>query len=62
MEWVGEKSNDVLHFRRPGGWEVLVNLSAEQGVDVPRGEVLLTSDELENGRLPVNTAVWLRTE
>ena len=61
MEWVGEKSDSVLHFRRPGGWEVVFNLSAEQGVEVPKGEVLLASDALEGGKLPVNTAIWLRT-
>ena len=62
MEWVGEKSDSVLHFKRPGGWGVIFNLSSEEAVEMPKGGILLTSGELEGGRLPVNTSAWVRTE
>lgn len=62
MSWVGETSDSVLHFKRPGGWEVVFNLSSKEAVEIPQGEILLTSDELEGGKLPINTSVWLRTK
>lgn len=62
MSWVGPKSDSVLHFKRPGGWEVIFNLSSEEPVEMPKGEILLTSDKLEGGRLPINTSAWVRTE
>ncbi|MFI7662349.1 glycoside hydrolase family 13 protein [Micromonospora parva] len=51
----------VLAFSRGGGFTCLVNLSA---VPVPmpaQGELLLASGPLDDGLLPSDTAVWLRT-
>ncbi len=51
----------VLAFSRGGGFTCLVNLSA---VPVPmpaQGELLLASGPLDDGLLPADTAVWLRT-
>jgi alpha-glucosidase len=49
----------VLHFARPGGIRCMTNFGAEP-VSLPAGEVLLSSVELEEGRLPGDATVWLR--
>jgi alpha-glucosidase len=51
----------VLHFDRPGGLEVVVNVGHEP-VELPMGgrHLLLTSGPLSgDGRLPGDTAAWL---
>ena len=63
LEWVGEgndKSGEVLHFKRPGGWEVLMNFGAE-AVDVPKGELLVASEEIKDGKVPQDVAVWVKS-
>ena len=40
-------------------WRRVANLSGA-AVPVPAGEVLLASGDLTDGRLPADTAVWLR--
>ncbi|MDH6514033.1 alpha-glucosidase [Streptomyces sp. SAI-135] len=61
MQWLPAEVG-VLAFARPGGPICVVNLS-EAPVDLPvAGEVLLSSGPLESdGKLPSDTAVWLRT-
>ncbi|GAA1258045.1 glycoside hydrolase family 13 protein [Kitasatospora nipponensis] len=50
----------VLAFRRAGGFRCLVNFSTEP-LDLPSDvELLLASGPLDDGRLPGDTAVWLR--
>lgn len=51
---------EVLHFERPGGLAVVVNLGSRP-IEVPAGRaVLLASSALdEDGRLPPDGAVWL---
>jgi alpha-glucosidase len=49
---------DVLSFRR-GGLSVVLN-AGSTAVDVPEGEVVIASGELAGGRLPPDTAVWVR--
>jgi alpha-glucosidase len=51
---------DVLHFVRPGGWQVVTNLG-DGPTAVPPGDVLLSSGPLADGQLPPDTTVWLRT-
>ena len=51
--------DDVLWFERPGGWQSITNFGASP-VDLPEGEVLVTSAPLEGGRLPSATTAWLR--
>jgi alpha-glucosidase len=51
---------DVLHFVRPGGWQVVTNLG-DGPTAVPPGDVLLSSGPLADGQLPTDTTVWLRT-
>jgi alpha-glucosidase len=54
--------DDVLAFARPAGLLCMVNLSAAPVGLPPHARVLLTSGSLtEDGRLPQDTAVWLRT-
>jgi alpha-glucosidase len=58
MAWIDAPA-DVLAFTRDGGFACVVNLSGAP-VDLPAGSVLLTSGELDAGRLPVDTSAWLR--
>ena len=60
LEWVDDESVSVLHFERPGGWHCVVNLGPDP-VALPAGDVLVTSDDLDAGRLPPDTAAWVRT-
>ena len=60
LEWMPSEP-DVVHFRRPNGWEVAMNFTP-RAVDLPAGDVLLSSSPLENGRLPGETTVWLQRE
>lgn len=59
LTWHENANGEVLHFTRPGGWHVVTNFS-EESVELPPGELLVSSGPLEGGRLPANTTVWLR--
>ncbi|UTM45819.1 glycoside hydrolase family 13 protein [Glutamicibacter mysorens] len=48
----------VLAFSRPNGWTCITNFNAEPQ-ELPSA-VLLTSGELEDGKLPAATTAWLR--
>jgi alpha-glucosidase len=58
LEWI-PSAPDVVHFRRPNGWETVMNFGTA-AVALPAGEVLLFSSPLEPGDLPGETTVWLR--
>ena len=58
LEWVETGRDDVLHFRRPNGWEVVSNFGTRP-FPLPAGDVLLTSDRLSES-LPAETTVWLK--
>ncbi|MFM8842243.1 MAG: alpha-amylase family glycosyl hydrolase [Actinomycetota bacterium] len=58
MTWI-ELGKDLLAFSRPGNFLCIVNFGAE--ISLPAGEILLSSAPLDNGRLPSDTAVWIRT-
>jgi len=58
LEWV-ESSKEVLHFKRPGGWTVVMNFG-EEAVAVPQGKVLVSSAELEDGKVGEDTTVWVK--
>lgn len=61
LEWVSSSdAAEVLHFKRPGGWEVLMNFG-EQAVEVPKGELLVASGALEGGKIGTDTAVWVKS-
>ncbi|WP_329124009.1 glycoside hydrolase family 13 protein [Streptomyces sp. NBC_01465] len=60
MEWL-PAGDGVLAFSRPGGLICVVNLAAEPAELPGHRDVLLTSGPLDDaGRLPQDTAVWLR--
>lgn len=58
MEWANS-DKEVLHFSRPGGWQVMTNFGGE-AVQPPAGEILLTTAPLERGRLGKYTTVWVK--
>ncbi|MFF2031870.1 glycoside hydrolase family 13 protein [Arthrobacter sp. NPDC058192] len=59
LEWLDSGSADVLHFTRPGNWQTVTNFG-DAPVQLPAGEVLVSSGPLDGGLLPANTTVWLR--
>lgn len=63
LEWLEYGAPDVLHVRRPNGWESVTNFGAGP-VPLPPGEVLISSNrflgEQLGGVLPGATTVWLR--
>lgn len=58
LEWL-ERGPDRLVFRRDGGLTCAVNFAVDSS-ELPTGEVVLVSGPLDNGRLPTDTAVWIR--
>ena len=51
-------STDVLHFARPGGWQIVTNFGAAP-IELPDGAVVLSSGPLEGDKLPSDTTAWL---
>ena len=62
LQWV-ESSKDVLYYRRPNGWEVLLNAGGEP-IKVPKSRkvVLSSSVEPDTGTIPAESTVWLVPE
>ncbi|MEU9214938.1 glycoside hydrolase family 13 protein [Streptomyces sp. NPDC048376] len=58
LTWSDDVPAGVLRFDRSDGWRCVANLSGT-AVDLPAGEVLLSSAPLEDGRLGPDTTVWL---
>ncbi|WP_399886753.1 glycoside hydrolase family 13 protein [Streptomyces sp. BBFR51] len=58
LTWADDAPAGVLRFNRSDGWRCVTNLS-DRAVDLPAGEVLLSSAPLEDGRLGPDTTVWL---
>lgn len=59
LTWHETANAEMLHFTRPGGWQVVTNFG-DESVELPAGELLVSSRPLEGGRLPANTTAWLR--
>ena len=59
LEWIESGSPLVLAFRRPNGWTSVTNFGTDP-VDLPFGEVVLSSQPLVDGQLPGEATVWLR--
>jgi alpha-glucosidase len=58
LEWVAT-DGDVLHFRRPGGWECVMNFG-DAPASLPPGQVVLTSSTAPLvDELPAETTVWI---
>lgn len=60
LEWLDLGRDDVVAFVRPDGWIVVTNFGAEP-VELPAGEVLLSSAEVAAGALPGEASAWLRS-
>jgi alpha-glucosidase len=60
LRWL-DSDGDVLAFSRGADFVCLVNLGPEPAALPENCSVLLASDDLVDGRLPGDTAVWLRT-
>ena len=60
LEWQAAPAG-VLAFSRGASFSCVVNFSAEPIPLPPHDELLLTSAPLDSGRLPTDTAAWLRT-
>ena len=58
LEWVETGSVDVLRFRRPNGWECIVNFS-DAPFSFGDAPVRLASVDVQDGILPANAAVWI---
>ncbi|WP_432130897.1 glycoside hydrolase family 13 protein [Streptomyces tendae] len=59
LTWSDDVPAGVLRFDRSDGWRCVTNLTGA-AVDLPAGEVLLSSAPLEDGgRLGPDTTVWL---
>ncbi len=56
----GLDGGDVIAFTRGSGTVVVVNFGA-QPVELPSGEVLLTSLDLVDGKLPQDASAWVAT-
>jgi alpha-glucosidase len=60
MTWDEDAPAGVLSFTRDPDFRCVVNLG-EHPIDLPDSpEVLLSSEELVDGKLPVDAAVWLK--
>jgi alpha-glucosidase len=58
LEWLPTGRDDVLHFRRPGGWEVVTNFGGEP-YPLERDDAAIASRALDDpGLLPADTTVW----
>jgi alpha-glucosidase len=60
LTWL-DVPDGVLAFGRPGGFACAVNISAGSVPLPAHEEILLASGTLQDGKLPPDTAVWLRT-
>ena len=60
LEWDEDAPKGVLSFTRHPGFRCVVNIG-DQPIDLPEhADVLLYSEPLEDGKLPVDTTAWLR--
>ncbi|WP_369229888.1 alpha-amylase family glycosyl hydrolase [Streptomyces sp. R21] len=61
MRWLPTDDDGVLAFTRPGGLTCVVNFSRRPVELPPHEAVLLSSNGFDEGRLPPDSTVWLRT-
>ncbi|HEY4568230.1 MAG TPA: glycoside hydrolase family 13 protein, partial [Kribbella sp.] len=59
LAWDQDVSDDVLSFTRDPGFRCVVNLSDAPVALLAHDEVLLSSEPLAGGELPVDATVWL---
>jgi alpha-glucosidase len=59
LTWDDDAPAGVLSFTRDPGFHCVVNLGSSP-IDLPPGEILLASEPLLAGELPVDATVWLK--
>ncbi|MGC4942390.1 glycoside hydrolase family 13 protein [Kribbella sp. DT2] len=59
LAWDDDAPAGVLSFTRDPGFRCVVNLGGSP-IELPAGEVLLASEPLLEGKLPVDATVWLK--
>ena len=60
IKWVNHFFNkNVLHFVRPNGWHNVTNFGTKP-VALPKGQVLLSSLPLVDGKLPSDATAWIK--
>jgi alpha-glucosidase len=60
LSWLDLGAN-VVAFERAGGWVCITNFGSEP-LQIPSGEVLLSSGEIEQGNLASNATCWLKRD
>ncbi len=58
LEWIPNANPEVLHFRRPNGWQSVTNFGTD-AAELPEGTVVVSSAALDGGKLPGATTAWL---
>jgi alpha-glucosidase len=58
LEWMPGTNGQVLHLRRPGGWQSVTNFGP-RAVPLPHGTVIVASSPLQEGLLPADTTAWV---
>ena len=58
LGWVETGRDDVLHFTRPNGWQVVTNFGTEP-YPLPDGEVVVSSVGLDARALPGEATAWI---
>jgi alpha-glucosidase len=60
FKWVKHPlAKDVLHFTRPNGWQCVTNFGTKP-FKLPKGQVLLTTKAIVDGKLPANATAWIK--
>ncbi len=59
IELAPDAADTVVHVVRDNGWHSVTNFGDET-VELPRGELLLTSGPLAGGKLPPDTTAWVK--
>jgi alpha-glucosidase len=59
IKWHKTTDVSVLHYSRPNGWNVIINFRAEN-YQMPKGELLLSTRPVVNGKIPAGTTVWFK--
>jgi alpha-glucosidase len=59
ITWHKTTRENVLHFSRPNGWNCIINFKGGKYA-MPKGEVLVSSQPLVDGKIPPATTVWFK--
>ena len=58
LSWL-DLGDEVVGFSRTGGWVCVTNFGSE-AIELPQGDVLLVSSDMEAGKLASDSTAWLR--